>query len=301
MPPTACDLPGTSSDMSATMARTYARRLLSPYIGLVQVIEFGDARALSLDGRHWAIQYTPVGSTSLRARSPASAPRLQIYPVATIDGARLQTHALHPFLDRDLVGAAVAVLAEAVAGARLPFAAVDSFEYWLLDGRDERPLALIHSCIRKSETRGRPPRPAWVAMPAAQLDVSSPGTGHAGYVPPVNYRLQKLIGQGAGPRPRAAWFHRESVTDDGFPPCLIREDWDDAEAADLCERYQRRLAPRLLMLQGLPPDIRERLEREARAHAFDVERFHPLYPDIVDRGLINAARVEARLRRNSGG
>jgi hypothetical protein len=30
---------------------------------------------------------------------------------------------------------------------------------------------------------------------------------------------------------------------------------------------------------------------------FDVERFYPLYPEVVDNGLLTAARVEARVRR----
>jgi hypothetical protein len=51
------------------------------------------------------------------------------------------------------------------------------------------------------------------------------------------------------------------------------------------------------MLPELPPAVRQRLEVAARAHAFDVERFHALYPEVVDREMVDAARVEARLRR----
>ena len=88
----------------------------------------------------------------------------------------------------------------------------------------------------------------------------------------------------------------QAVTDD-FPPCLIREDWGDEQRQDLCDRYIRRLAPRLLMVQGLPRTVRLRLEQAARDHVFDVERFFPLYPEVVDQSLLNAARVEATLRR----
>jgi hypothetical protein len=45
-------------------------------------------------------------------------------------------------------------------------------------------------------------------------------------VPPVNYRLQKLVEERAGSNPRAAWFERPDPATDDFPPCLIREDWD---------------------------------------------------------------------------
>jgi hypothetical protein len=30
---------------------------------------------------------------------------------------------------------------------------------------------------------------------------------------------------------------------------------------------------------------------------FDVERFYPLYPEVVDHQLLTTARVEARMRR----
>jgi len=42
------------------------------------------------------------------------------------------------------------------------------------------------------------------------------------------------------------------------------------------------------------------LERAARPHVFDMDRFHLLYPEVVDGELLAAARVEARLRRAAG-
>ena len=87
---------------------------------------------------------------------------------------------------------------------------------------------------------------------------------------------------------------------DRFPHCLIREDWDSEQARQLCGRYIQRLAPRLLMLQALPRAVRQRLERAARPHVFDMDRFHLLYPEVVDGELLAAARVEARLRRAAG-
>lgn len=39
------------------------------------------------------------------------------------------------------------------------------------------------------------------------------------------------------------------------------------------------------------------MELAALQHLLHVERFHPLYPAAIDRKLVPAARVEARLRR----
>ena len=112
-----------------------------------------------------------------------------------------------------------------------------------------------------------------------------------------NYRLQKQVEERAGNKPRAAWFERtEPVTDD-FPPCLIRDEWEDPECQRVCDLYLQRLAPRLLMMAGLPRAVRQRLEQAACEHVFEVEQFYSLYPEVVDDSLLTTARVEARLRR----
>ena len=136
-------------------------------------------------------------------------------------------------------------------------------------------------------------------MPVAQLDVREPKPDHNAYVPPVNYRLQKVVEKRAGLKPRAAWFERTALARNDFPPCLIREDWEDEERQQLCDLYIRRLAPRLLMMQELSESVRHRLERAARDHVFEVERYYPLYPEVLDISAMTAARVEAQLRRTT--
>ena len=279
------------------MIRMYSKRLLSPFVGLVQVAEIARARALSLDGKRWAIQYSVGKDARIRSKRPVAGPSLNYFMVATIEHGRLKRHPGHPFLEPEDVRSAINCLFEAVTSARLPFAAADRYEYWLLDSTDESPLALLHSCIDEEDMALAPRRPVWVAMPAAQLDVWAPETVQDSYVPPVNYRLQKLVEERAGVRPRAAWFERPAPATDDFPPCLIREDWESGERQQLCDLYIRRLAPRLLMMQGLPPPVRRRLERAARDHALEVEQFYPLYPEVIDKSLLTAARVEARLQR----
>ena len=279
------------------MTRMYSRRLLSPYIGVAQVAEFERARAVSLDGKNWAMQYAFTEEARQGMRRAVTDPTLHYSLVATVTHGTLRPRALRPSLDPQEVGPTVQALYQAILAARVPFPAADRFEYWLLDAEQQRPLALLQSCTDEQEIPLAPLPPGWIAMPAAQLDIPAPETAQRTYVPPVNYRLQKLVEERAGAKPRAAWFdRREPVTDD-FPPCLIREDWGDEQRQELCDRYIRRLAPRLLMVQGIPRAVRQRLERAARDHVFDVERFHLLYPEVVERSLLNAARVEATLRR----
>lgn len=267
-----------------------------PYVGVIQVAEMGRARALSTDGENWAIQYALEGKQSL-SNKHVTHPNPHYSLVATVEHGRVEPQAVHRFLDPDDVRAVIDQLCEAVNIAQVPFVAQDCYEYWLLDSTDGSPLALLHSCTDKKDMALPPPYPAWLAIPAAQLEVQAPEPAGTSYVPPVNYRLQKLIEDRAGSKPRAVWFERPDPATDDFPPCLIREDWENEAQQQLCDLYLHRLAPRLLMMHGLPRPVRYRLERAAREYVFDMERFHPLYPEVIDNSLLAAARVEARLRR----
>ncbi|MDT8386618.1 MAG: hypothetical protein RQ736_03845 [Thiogranum sp.] len=279
------------------LIRMYSRRQLSPFVGQIQIAEIDRARALSIDGLNWAVQYALTDAARQQKREALADPELHFTLVATIEYGELKPRPLHPFLDPRDVRAATHDLHKEVKEAELPFAAADRYEYWLLDDSGGRPLALLHSCVNQEDIELTPARPAWVAMPAAQLEVPAPEAAPQTYLPPVNYRLQALIEERAGARPRAVWFDRRDPVRQDFPPCLIRENWDTEQRQQLCDRYIRRLAPRLLMVQGLPQSVRWRLEQAARDYVFDVERFFPLYPEVVDRNLLTAARVEARLRR----
>lgn len=278
------------------MINMYSKRLLYPFIGNVQIAELGRARAMTPDGVHWAIQYALTEETRLQKREGVLDQSRHYAIVATVENGKLTHRDLRPFLDNDGVHLSIERLHEAVTTASLPFPAADRFEYWLLDQRDESPLALLHSCVRREEMSSVP-RASWVAMPAAELKVPDPDADPHTYVPPINYRLQQMIEERAGRKPKAVWFDRQAANDARFPPCLIREDWADEQDRRLCERYLRRLAPRLLMVHGLPTEVRHRLEEAAREYVFDVERFFPLYPEVVDEKIMNAARVEASLRR----
>lgn len=282
------------------MIEMYSKRMLYPYIGIVQIVESGRARAMSPDGVRWAIQYAVTEEPSRQKREGLIDQKRHYAIVATIEEGQLYRRGLRPFLDTADVRSSIDRLYEAVAAASMPFPAADRFEYWLLDQADESPLALLHSCVRREEMLSVP-RAAWVAMPAAQLDVPDPDADPDTYVPPVNYRLQTMVEERAGTKPKALWFERKTPDDRRFPPCLLREDWRDEQQQKLCDRYIERLAPRLLMIHGLPTTVRLRLEHAAREHALEVERFFPLYPEVADESLMNAVRVEAKLRRTTSG
>jgi hypothetical protein len=280
------------------MSRLYSKRLLLPFIGVIQIAELGRARALSLDGKNWSIRYAQHENEQTRNGPFRDDPRVNCSLVVTIEGDRLGARAINPLLDPEQVSLDSQRLFEVIHEVPIPFEAADRYEYWLLDGEDGHPLALLRSCVDAEEMERPLPPLQWRAMSAAQLAVRDPIPPEQGiHLPPVNDRLASRVEARAGRKPRAAWFERTEPATDGFPPYLLREDWQDEEGQRLCELYLRRLAPRLLMMSGLTQSNRRWLEQSAREYALDVERFYPLYPEVVDQGLLNAARVEARLRR----
>lgn len=282
------------------MIRVYSKRLLLPYVGVVQVADLGWARALSLDGKNWAVRYARnENKQTLHARFSHD-PRVNLSLIVSTEGDEPMTRITRPSEYPEQVQVDGQRVFDAISDTQVPFPAADRYEYWLLDGDDQSPLALLHSCLNAEDMKKPVPPSEWVPIPAAELPVpDTDSTEQSGYQPSVNYRLQKFIEERAGSKPQAVWFDRSMPATADFPPCLIREEWQDEECQRLCEMYLQRLAPRLLMIDGLPRAVRQRLEKAAREYVFDVENFYPLYPEVIDNSLLNAARVEARLRRSN--
>ncbi len=279
------------------MPRVYSRRLLSPYVGMVQVAELDWARALSLDGQNWAIRYAQHENAQTRNARLSHDPRVNLSLILTIEEDQLKTRIIRSAMDPEQVRLDSQRLFEVLRNITVPLVAADRYEYWLLDSSDKKPLALLHSCVDEEDMKRSVPPPEWFPIPAAELAVPDPDPPDQGtYQPPVNYRLQKFIDKFAGSKPQASWFERTDTSTVDLPPCLIRDEWGDPQYQRLCELYLQRLAPRLLMMHNLPRTIRQRLEQAAVKYVFEIEKYYQLYPEVVDNSLLNAARVEARLR-----
>ena len=280
------------------MTKLYTKRLLLPFVGVVQVADLGWARALSLNGINWTVRYQQLENDHTRERRLNYDPRVNIALMLTIEKDHMKYRAVRTDLDSGQSEIDSQRFFETIKSAHIPFEVADNYEYWLLDGEDESPLALLHTCVDESETALRTPPPVWRAISAAELPVADPGAqDESFYQPPVNYRLQQKIEEQAGNKPRGAWFKRTNTDSDNFPPCLIKDQWDDAECQRLCDLYLERLAPRLLMLTGLPSKLRQRLENAASQYAIEVDDFYHLYPEVINDKLLAVARVEARLRK----
>ncbi|MGF1615418.1 MAG: hypothetical protein ACFCVA_16340 [Gammaproteobacteria bacterium] len=282
------------------MIQAYSKRLLSPYTGQVQIVESDRARALTLGGADWGIQFRfDDGDTGEQGRE-GPPPKKHYARVANIRGSEIQRIKLPYHLDSGEVEEQILELADYIKDVTLPFAPADGYEYWLLDEKNEQPLALIYSCVKAEEMAMYPRQLEWTATPASVSAVEKTPEELRVYTPPVNYQLEQLVKARAGRNPRAVWMKRRPGLDLDFPPCLVSEGWEEEEHERLCRRFIARLAPRLLMLHGLEQSDRLRLEQEAKAYALEVEQFFPLYPDIADQNLMSSIRIEARLRLAAG-
>jgi hypothetical protein len=253
---------------------------------------------MTMDGELWEVQLRlPPGEEQKRESELRGIPLRRRYNIiGTIAKDGRQRLGLPPVARTAEIYRQLEELADCLARISLPLPAHDRYEYWLLDERDESPLALIFACTQADQMALYPNSPEWSALPAARMAVSATVEEQKSCAPPVNYRVERLVNERAGWNPRACWFQRSPSETTRFPPLLLTEDWDNEADHRLCQRYLQRQAPRLLMLHGLGHDDRLRMERAARDNALEVQRFYPVYPKVADEKLMTAIRVEARLR-----
>ena len=276
------------------MIRAYSQRLTNPYYGQMQIAESERARAVSMDCETWEIHFLHKYVTT--NNHDANRTKGTFRRAAVIEHSQLKTLSQQSSSGGKEIDERILELIHFLAQASLPFPAADIYEYWLLDHKDESPLALIFSCTEAEQMASFPDHPEWTALPAAVLPVEATDDEKQRGDAPVNHRLEQLVGERASLYPHARWFTRRAHESDNFPALLVTEDWQEEYQHQLCQRYLERQAPRLLMLHWLTHQDRRRLELAAKSNVHEVQRFYPLYPEVMDKKLMNAMRVEARLR-----
>jgi hypothetical protein len=292
----------------------YAQRLLNPFRGVVHVIRFQSAEAVTTDGVEWDIY---VANDALLDGLGRAGRRAQISDIRYGHWSAekgLKRGPLFPSDDFKRLEHMGAVAYEHLLKAHrdVPFKFRDAFELWLLD-RSEQPLALLHSVRADSETDTKPPLD-WRAGIAAQEHFQSAAIADlnesvGGYLSRYVNSLSSGVAQ---------WFSR---SDDGaglglhtlkggdslrgrvleagaFPPLFIATGSMDAAHSRLVRDYHAWQAPWLLLLPHLDVATRSGLEASACQQAESIEKHFRLYPEVVNRTVIQAARVEAALTRN---
>jgi len=294
----------------------YAQRLLNPFRGVMNIIEYQGAEAVTTDGLHWDIY---VRDETL-VEDMADSHKVQTSDIrygSWSEKQGLKRGAIYPSDDFKLLEHRGAVVYEYLLEHHrdVPFAFTDDYELWLLD-ENGMPLALVNSATGPLQT-DCDCQIEWRAGRECTRTFRSHAceSADAGAEPPGE-QLSRLVNRRAGPSPAAQWFHRH---DDGsatglegvnLPGALVARRLPDSAFADfflstprgdpaeqrLVEDFFTWQAPCLLLLHTLGRETRARLEQQALARARAIERLYRLYPSIVDPGAIKAARVEALLR-----
>ncbi|HEX7971901.1 MAG TPA: hypothetical protein VF501_06745 [Thiobacillus sp.] len=292
----------------------YAQRLLNPFRGVVHIIRYQSAEAVTTDGIEWDIY---VANDALLDGLGRAGRRAQISDIRYGRWSAekgLKRGPLFPsddFKRLENMGAVVYEHLLRVHG-EVPFAFHDQFELWLLD-RHDQPLALLHSVRTDSETDTKPPLD-WRAGLAAQEQFQSAAI--AGLDEPAATYLTRYVNRLASGV--VQWFRRSDdgaglglhtlqggaalrgrVLDaDAFPPLFVATAGMDAAHTRLVHDYHAWQAPWMLLLPHLDPATRGTLEVCARQQAEMIEKHCRLYPAVIDRAALQAARVEAALVRS---
>ena len=296
---------------------SYAVRRVNPFEGVLQVVETDNARAYSTNGRVWQVQVVAQRPDHTWRSFSHVASIEQFFNFGLWDAeSGLRKIPANPVMDIGSMRQAADRLTSELKtlSEQLPFRLIDDYECWAVDDHDA-PVALL----------------ATTESSAVMRDMRVEHW-HATRLPDHSFISKSLLACGIapegdlGPRQHAAhleclirqsgqhkiWFRRlsdgsgEAVdttsgsdrrTVDDFPPLGLKTDWQDPQERDLVDDYLAWLAPRLLMLQNITGTQRRELERAARARATELATAYPLIPVIIDRQAVEAARVEAKLRR----
>lgn len=300
----------------------YSMRRLNPFRGVVQIAQRSGSRALSFDGDTWEIQVRARRPDDMWGADSAAGSTLQYLRFGTWsprDGIRKVP--AHPLLDMTAMLEESRRLVDCLAESTpaMPFPLRDRFELWLLDGGERAPLALIGSSVDGDRLPLEKPY-RWQCAAPSSPDFSAPDWDETHPLHPRDRSptphidaLNRVVAIESG-HALAQWFERlpggegrglpvpgiegldgRVLPGDAFPDLLVRERWSDCYEGALVAGYIDWMSPLLLTLQNLPDTRRAELERQARRRAVQVEACWRFYPKIIDRGAIDAARVEARL------
>jgi len=283
------------------MAEYYSLRRLSPYLGVIQVIDAGTACAYSTTGKKWQV------------RSVNAYGRYRLTGIW--DDYENDTQAVNS----GDINAALRHHPE------IPFPMRDHFELWLLRKETGLPLALLKT-RRWEREMSKIEDPNWypfllennsfVAQSLKPLEAQRHPSAH-----PLRHRdvLERLVNNAARPLPTAQWFERhhdgsgtgygglrvtaaqfgQTLPRTAFPELLVDERWDSAQDALLISEYHDWSAAQLLAHQPLTRATRLRLEQAACRQPEKLLDPYPMIPEIIDEDSMKIALVQARLMQTS--
>lgn len=282
----------------------YSQRLLNPFRGVINVIRYQSAEAVTMDGVHWDIY---VANDALREGLKGKSQISDIRYGSWSEVAGLKRGPIYPSDDFKRMEVQGQIVYEYLREHHrdVPFAFQDRYELWLLDAQ-RRPLALIHSVLSQEETRAEVST-QWRAGFAAEEHFRSAATGEDnsaialgnfinGQARGWQWIERDAAGGGTGLAGGRGAEAGQAYAAESFPPHFLQPERHAAPFSELLADYLNWQAPWLLLLDTLPDETRRALEIQARTRAAEMVKQHRLYPAVADPAQIKAALVEMVLR-----
>jgi len=286
----------------------------------MNIIEYKGAEAVSLDGIHWDI-YVKNRDLIKDLKSNRNIQTSDIRYGSWSLEKGLKRGAIYPsddFIHMEEQGAIVyEYLLE--HHRQVPFPFLDNYELWLLN-TNAQPLALIDSSLRESDMDKQPLldwRAGLVCCNDFKSDAYEIIKKNCNCDMSAGQYLTHYINQLTDNIPKAQWFKRtidghgiglkgnnipdnlisRELNESDFHPFMINDSLHDNQHINLINEYIQWQSPWLLLLETLSESQRMIFEDKSRSRALVVDQLHQLYPEILDTNIINAARVEATLRK----
>ena len=299
----------------------YSQRILNPFRGVMNIISIGGADAVTIDGSNWTLYIHD--NFDCPTDDPEEFFEIEMPDIRFGDWnvesglRRSPLIASYHYSEIQAIGNALLDTVQKYSD-RCPFPFKDKYELWLLDEKTSEPLALLESVCDEAEIHS-PENLTWEAGLRCkqeflrEFSLTDKQSSSAGDL------LNRIINQRAGKRPSAQWFYRDNfdygkgvsginLNDDLaerelsarlFPKMLVQQQWMYKPDETLVEAFINWLSPYLLVLDFLRDPQREVLEIQAKQYALLVDKMYPLYPKVINQKAINAARVEAMMRRSN--
>lgn len=281
----------------------YGVRRLGPYLGVIQVIDVGDACAYSTNGHAWRIRQQTSSGRFRWGATLVSDENLNEVRIVNADNL------LEALRNRPPV----------------PFPMRDRFELWLMHSTSRLPLALLKTAYLNSDIsevtdpHWRPFQTADTGFVSQTLEKRQVKQKSTVNITPHSGQLERQINMASRPNPVAQWIERQAdgggigrtglrvagkdigrrFKAQAFPELLVSEDWPDASEQGLVNDYHHWQAAWLLAHQNLSVKTRTILEQAACKRPRSLLSAYTLIPEILDRPAIDVALVSAKLMNAS--
>ena len=299
----------------------YSQRILNPFRGVMNIISTGGADAVTIDGRNWTLYIHD--NFDCPTDDPEEFFELEMPDIRFADWNKntgLKRSPLIASYHYSEIQAIGQVLLDAVLqyADLCPYRFEDKYELWLLDEKTSEPLALLDSACKKADLNN-PDILTWEAGLRCKQEFMKDFSLADEQNTSAGEFLNQIINSRAGENPSAQWFYRNrfsygkgltginlnrklvgrELSARIFPKMLVQEQWPDKTKESLIKAFIHWLSPYLLVLDFLRDTQRETLELAAKNYALLVDQMFPLYPKVINQQVINAARVEAMMRKSN--